>query len=744
MASFEAALARCLGRTARRDTEGELAGVGETSRLRVVGRPRRRLALRAYELLLAAPLLVYLGYATWQTSKGSLDWRILVWAGAIALVHLMPMPRRMPFPFSLSFPLELSVALLYPAPVAAVIAFAASIDQEELRREHPPLTIVFRHSQLALCVLAQGTIFHSLTDLDDRWFVVGSAVIFAALVGYAISTMVTAEWQTLRYRYRLDHVLRAMHEGVMAEFLMSYLGLALFSVLVAITTRTVGLWAIAVFIAPLAFAWQMLHRTHSLELATAELGRKQAENEYQATHDSLTDLPNRLLFQRSLATAIQRAEALGSTFGVMLMDLDHFKEINDALGHHFGDKLLGAIGPRIARSLREGDVMARLGGDEFGVLLADLPDVETAATLAERVVEGLRRPIRVEELDLDISGSVGVALYPAHAEDADTLLRHADVAMYAAKESGAGYEVYDEVIDRYKPELLTLVTQVRPAIEEGEFRMYLQPKVRLSDGRVAGAEALIRWEHPTLGRLSPADFIPMVEKTVLLKPLTYWVIEDVVRTLRSWGDYDVRLPIAVNLSPRSLLDPHLPDLVAGLLERFDVPASLLRLELTESFLVADSGRSDAVLNELARLGVGLAIDDFGTGFSSLSYLKRLPIEELKIDRSFVSHMLDRGDDFTIVRATVELGRSLGLRVVAEGVQDRATFDRLGDFGCDEAQGFYIAKPLDPEAFWRWLSAREAEFHVEPEFEPGSEPESGLEPEVGRASRSGPGGTLRAV
>jgi diguanylate cyclase (GGDEF)-like protein len=707
-----------------------MASGDETPSVHVAPRPRRRHVLRAYELLLSLPLLAYLGYTTWQTPSGFLDWRLLVWFGAIALVHLMPIPRRMPFPFSLSFPLELSVALLYPPPVAAVIVFAASIDQEELRRDHPPLTIVFRHAQLALCVLAQGTIFHSLTDLNDRWFVVGSVVILAALIGYAISTMVTAEWQTLRYRHRLDHVLRAMHEGVMAEFLLTYLGLALFSLLVAKTTstETIGLWAIAVFIAPLAFAWQMLHRTHSLELATEELARKQAENEYQALHDQLTDLPNRLLFQRSLATTIEEAEQRGGKFGVMLMDLDHFKDINDALGHHFGDKLLAAIGPRIAQSLRD------------GVLLADLPDDETASVVAERVVEGLRRPIRVEELDLDVSGSVGVALYPTHAEDPDMLLRHADVAMYAAKESGVGFEIYDEIIDRYKPELLTLVTQVRPAIEEGQFRMYLQPKVRLSDGRVAGAEALIRWEHPTLGRLSPADFIPMVEKTVLLKPLTYWVIEDVVRTLRSWADYDVRLPVAVNLSPRSLLDQNLPGLVGGLLERFDVPASLLRLELTESFLVADSGRSDAVLNELSHLGVGLSIDDFGTGFSSLSYLKRLPIEELKIDRSFVSHMLDRADDFTIVRATVELGRNLGLRVVAEGVQDRATFDRLGDFGCDEAQGFYIAKPLEPEAFWGWLSAREAEFHIEDEPATSRVPATSEEPATsGRA-----GGRLRAV
>ena len=713
----------------------------DTPRIPVVAiKTGRRLVVRAYELLVVIPLIAYLGWESWRAPTDFLDWRILVWAGAIALVHLMPIPRRMPFPFSLSFPLQLSVALLYPPPVAAVIVLAASIDQEELGGEHPPLTIVFRHAQVALFVLAQATIFHSLTALDDRWFVVGSVVVLTALIGYAISTMVTAEWQTLRYRHRLDHVLRAMHEGVMAEFLMSYLGLALFSVLVAITTREIGLWAIAVFIAPLAFAWQMLHRTHSLELATEELARKQAENEYQALHDHLTDLPNRLLFLRSLATAIEEAEDAGGKIGVMLMDLDHFKEVNDALGHHFGDKLLAAIGPRIAQSLREGDVMARLGGDEFGVLLTNLPDEETASIVAEEIVEGLRRPIRVEELDLDVSGSLGVALYPAHSEDPDMLLRHADVAMYAAKESGLGFEVYDEIIDRYKPELLTLVTQVRPAIEDNQFRMYLQPKIRLSDGRVVGAEALIRWEHPTLGRLSPADFIPMVEKTVLLKPLTYWAIEDVVRTLRSWADYDVRLPVAVNLSPRSLLDQDLPDLVGGLLERFDVPAALLKLELTESFLVADSGRSDAVLNQLARLGVGLSIDDFGTGFSSLSYLKRLPIEELKIDRSFVSHMLVRADDFTIVRATVELGRNLGLRVVAEGVEERETFDRLGDFGCDEAQGFYIAKPLEPEAFWQWLSAREAEFHVDDE----TAPPSGDAAANDRAAKKRTGGRLRAV
>jgi len=256
------------------------------------------------------------------------------------------------------------------------------------------------------------------------------------------------------------------------------------------------------------------------------------------------------------------------------------------------------------------------------------------------------------------------------------------------------------------------VTQIRPAIEDGQFHMYYQPKIRLSDGRVAGAEALIRWQHPTLGRLAPADFIPMVEKTILLQPLTHWALNEVLRTWRAWSDAGIEIPVAVNVSPRTLLDQDFPEVVEHLLERWGVAPRFLRIELTENFLVADSARSGAVLDQLSHVGVGLSIDDFGTGFSSLSYLKRLPIDEIKIDRSFVSNMLGRVEDFTIVRATIELGRNLGLRVVAEGVQDRETFDRLGDFGCDEAQGYYITRPLDRDDFWAWLSTREA--HVQEE------------------------------
>jgi diguanylate cyclase (GGDEF)-like protein len=396
----------------------------------------------------------------------------------------------------------------------------------------------------------------------------------------------------------------------------------------------------------------------------------------------------------------------------MLIDLDHFKEINDTLGHHFGDMLLREIGPRLSTVLRDEDLMARLGGDEFGIVLPDLPDDQTAVKVARRLLDQLEQPVSVEGLALDVSGSVGIALFPQHSSDAETLLRRSDVAMYAAKEAGAGYEVYDETMDEHSPHRLTLVSQVRPAIENGEFVMYYQPKVRLSDGRVAGAEALIRWEHPSRGLVPPDEFVPLVEKTVLLRPLTQYVLETVLRQWKTWAADGYRLPLAVNLSPRSLLDRALPEQVAELLHRWDVPPEFLRLELTESFLMADSGRSLAVLERLARVGVGLSIDDFGTGYSSLSHLKRLPIQEIKIDRSFVMQMHEDANDFLIVRATVELGRNLGLRTVAEGVEDAATFDRLAEFGCDEAQGYYVSRPLPAEELTRWLSVRGPEAFAE--------------------------------
>jgi diguanylate cyclase (GGDEF)-like protein len=684
---------------------------------------RRTWRLKMYELVTLVPilLLIFVPIIRDPALLSQVDppWQIFVWIAAIAAVDLMPVPTTMSsVAFSLSFPIELSVALIYPIPVAALIALAGSSDQREFKGELPLLKALWIRGQIAGAVLAESLVFKLLFP---RWQDLGStqdfaqllvplavAVVCASIVGYSVNLGFVAVYNYFSMGQPPWSFVRQVHVGVFGEFLISYMALALFSVLVVSGFPAMGAWSIVVFLAPLLFARQMFQRTHSLQEATNELAEKQAENEFQALHDSLTGMPNRMHFHKRLLEEIETAKEQRSKMAVILIDLDHFKEINDTLGHHFGDMLLQEIGPRLASVLRDDDLMARLGGDEFGILLPNLPSEEVAVRVADRLIEELARPVAVEGLALDVAGSLGIALFPMQAEDAETLLRRADVAMYVAKESGGGYEIYEDSFDQSNPQRLTLIGQVRPALESGEFVMYYQPKVRLLDGRVAGAEALIRWDHPSLGLVPPDEFIPLVEKTVLLRPLTYYVAESVLKQWREWADLGIRLPIAINVSPRSLLDVDFPDQISGLLADWDVPPAFLRLELTEGFLLGDSGRSIAVIDALAGVGVGLSIDDFGTGYSSLSYLKRLPIEEIKIDRSFVTQMQVDANDYMIVRATVDLGRNLGLRVVAEGVEDLATFDRLADFGCDEAQGFYISKPVSAVEFTRWLSVRNLE------------------------------------
>jgi diguanylate cyclase (GGDEF)-like protein len=678
--------------------------------------------IRAYELVVTIPVLVYLVWSVFTDPQPFTEWQVYVWAIAVAVAELLPVPTNVSMRFSLSFPLELSAAMLFPTPVAAAIALFGSADARELRGEVPLLKALFVRAQIAVCVVAESLIFtHVVHPNHDAVFseiLAGISpwkllipTLLAAIVGYSLNTFFVAVYYHFQSGKGVLSIVGDMHRGVFGEFLASYMALALFAVLVATSVQSLGIFAILVFAAPLAFARQMFQRTHSLQEATSELAEKQAENEYQALHDSLTGMPNRMLFQQRLVEAIAEARRSGEKLAVMLIDLDHFKEINDTLGHHFGDLLLQEIGPRLSSVLRDNDLMARLGGDEFGIVLPELPSDEVATRIADRLIEELETPVSVEGLALDVSGSIGIALFPTQANDAEALLRRADVAMYAAKENGGGYERYDDDMDRHNPARLTLIGQVRPALESGEFVLYYQPKVRLSDGRAAGAEALIRWEHPSLGLLAPDEFIPLVEKTVLLRPLTQHVIETVLKQWREWADVGIRIPIAINVSARSLLDQELPDQVEAQLRRWEVPPAFLRMELTESFMMGDSGRTSQVLDALADVGVGLSIDDFGTGYSSLSYLKRLPIEEIKIDRSFVVQMHVDANDFMIVRATVDLGRNLGLRVVAEGVEDLATFDRLAEFGCDEAQGYYISRPLSAVEFTRWLSVRNLELEV---------------------------------
>ncbi|HJX07084.1 MAG TPA: EAL domain-containing protein [Actinomycetota bacterium] len=691
----------------------------------------RPLALRIYELAVTLPIIGFIAISfildpSIMNQTGGPTWQIIIWIVAIAGVDLMPVPTTMSsVAFSLSFPIELSVAMLFPVPVAGLIALLGTSDKREFRGELPLFKGLFIRAQIAGAAICESIVIKlvypqwklianppAICATDTKAAVcqtniprVALAVLCASVVGYTVNLLFVAYYNYFALHESPMRFLKEVHAGVFGEFLIAYMGLALFSVLVITGYSKYQVFSVLIFLAPLLFARQMFQRTHSLQQATDELAVKQAENEFQALHDSLTGMPNRMFFHQRLLEEIDHARTGSGRMAVMLMDLDHFKEVNDTLGHHFGDLLLQQIGPRLSGVLRDNDLMARLGGDEFGIVLPDLPSEEIALRIADRVLEELEQPVAVEGLALDVSGSIGIAMFPMHAEDAETLLRRADVAMYVAKENGGGYEVYQDTFDRHNPQRLTLIGQVRPALESGEFVMYYQPKVRLMDGRVAGAEALIRWEHPTLGLVPPDEFIPLVEKTVLLRPLTHYVAESVLKQWREWASMGIRIPIAINVSPRSLLDADFPESIEQLLHEFDVPPAFLRIELTEGFLMGDSGRSIAVLDGLSNVGVGLSIDDFGTGYSSLSYLKRLPIEEIKIDRSFVMQMHVDANDFMIVRATVDLGRNLGLRVVAEGVEDLATFDRLADFGCDEAQGYYISKPISAVEFTRWLSVR---------------------------------------
>ncbi|MDP8904306.1 MAG: EAL domain-containing protein [Chloroflexota bacterium] len=427
-----------------------------------------------------------------------------------------------------------------------------------------------------------------------------------------------------------------------------------------------------------------------------ELRQQLAENQHQALHDALTGLPNRTLFRQRLEEAVA-ARASGQNFAVVMMDLDHFKEINDTLGHHVGDMLLQQVARRLDQSVASSTTVARLSGDEFGLLISQIRGPLEAVARAQQILGTLGTPFAVEELTLEVGGSAGVALCPEHGEDADTLLRHADVAMYLAKEARSGVEVYSPDRDQHSPGRLALSGEIRRALEKREMIVFYQPKVDFK-GHVVGAEALVRWQHQRDGLVLPDDFIAMAEHTGLIRPLTLFVVEEAARQCHAWRQSGNDLHVAVNLSIRSLLDIELPDGIASILERYPIPASCVQLEITESVIMADTARTESVLERLHAMGLGISIDDFGTGLSSYERLQRLPVNELKIDRSFVLGMDAGGKAEKIVRSIVDLGHNLGLRVVAEGVETPAAWKQLRRLGCDVAQGYLIGRPVPAEQF----------------------------------------------
>ncbi len=393
-------------------------------------------------------------------------------------------------------------------------------------------------------------------------------------------------------------------------------------------------------------------------------------------------------------------------FGLLLLDLDRFKNVNDALGHEVGDRLLIAVGDRLAGAVRPGDLVARLGGDEFAVVAKRLDSPRQAQAIAERIEQALLAPLVLDGLPLDVSGSIGIALYPEHGSDFATLLRCADVAMYSAKHSGDGIAVYSVAGDQNSPQRLSLLADLRAALSDpdgGGLSLMYQPQIEISSGAVVGIEALLRWHHPTRGPVLPDELIKVAEPSSVMRLLTRWVLEQAVQRVAMWSDAGVRLRVAVNVSVRDLHSADIVEEIRELLARHGVAPHRLQLEITESALMADPNRVIATLTKLHRLGVAIALDDFGTGYSSLQHLRRLPLSEVKIDRSFVSGMADDADDRAIVRSIIELAGALGLRVVAEGIEEERAWRLLHLAGCDIGQGWFYSHPLRPQELPEWLA-----------------------------------------
>jgi diguanylate cyclase (GGDEF)-like protein len=385
----------------------------------------------------------------------------------------------------------------------------------------------------------------------------------------------------------------------------------------------------------------------------------------------------------------------------MLMDLDQFKEVNDALGHDHGDRLLVETARRLQRVLREADTVARLGGDEFAVLLTRDADPDAALATAGRIRRSLEQPFQISGITLQTNGSIGVAVFPDHADDAETLAQRADVAMYAAKRSGGGVALYSPDHDQSSVRRLAILGELRAAIRSGQLVLHYQPKLDLRTGELAGCEALVRWQHPEFGLIPPGEFIELAEVSGVIQPLTRWVLETAVDQVAAWRAAGLELGVAVNLSVRNLYDNDLVVWTDGLLIDRGVNPAQLTLEITESELMSDPILAMEVLGKLKALGIATSIDDFGTGYSSLSYLKSLPIDELKIDRSFVGTMTRDDSDLTIVRSTIDLSHNLGLGVVAEGVEDEATMRQLADLGCDRMQGYHLSRPIPGDELAVW-------------------------------------------
>lgn len=568
-----------------------------------------------------------------------------------------------------------ALALIITAGVAdATLILAASSLVADLSRQKPAAEVAAAATRYALALASAGAAFLFLTS--DKLGTIGPidellAIAVASGVFFFVEFL-------LRVRY-----LSLARGGTMWERLRgdAAFQLAIVASQMAMTPMAAlaagrSAWLVPLLLVPAV----AVHRSANLSLA----------REQEALHDPLTRLPNRALFHRLVEEAI---ESSPGPLAVLFLDLDRLREVNDTLGHHVGDRLLQQVGPRLRAVLGPDATVGRIGGDEFAVLLSQVKDGEDAVRTANALAAAVAEPFRVKDLSLAVEANIGVAMYPDHAEHVGELLQRADVALYLAKERRSPSELYDAARGARSRRSLSLVGGLRRAIDRRELVLHYQPKAELGTGRIVAVEALLRWQHPEHGMVRPDEFIPLAEHTVLMDPLTMWVLDEALSQLAIWRESGLDIGMAINLSVRNLHDPQLAAKVAGRLRARGLHPSVLDLEITESSIMAEPQRAMETLSQLGRLGVRLSVDDFGTGYSSLAYLKRLPVNSVKIDRSFIKDMTTDANDAAIVRSAMDLSRHLGLQVVAEGVETQDVWDALALLGCDYAQGDYLSPPM---------------------------------------------------
>ncbi|MEU8117589.1 bifunctional diguanylate cyclase/phosphodiesterase [Spirillospora sp. NPDC049024] len=601
-------------------------------------------------------------------------------------------------------------ALLYAGlPIAAALQAVAVITCG-IFRARSPHRIAFNVAQYTLSLAAAQFVLALSGDVatpSQLWVPHGSdlpAIALAGAVYFACNDTLVGAAVALHSRVSL---LKALRWDLAYQVLVHLALLGLAPLMVIAMDRS------AVFVPLIVLPFIAVYLNASVSV----------RREHQALHDGLTGLPNRKLLivrtEEALAEARgaerrrPRAAGLGSRrrkaaeppdqrAGLFLLDLDRFKEVNDTLGHPTGDRLLQIVAHRLTHSVRPGDLVARLGGDEFAVLLPTVRDEAAAREVAARLRAALSEPVRLDGMSFDLEASVGIALFPDHAPDFELLLQRADVAMYNAKEARTGVETYSPGKDRNSPARLSMLGDLRRALDRSELELFYQPKISLRDGHLVGMEALLRWRHPDKGLLEPEAFLSVAEQTYLMRSITHYVVEAALAQAAAWWRADMPVQVAVNASGRDLLDTGLTEVIEeGLLAR-GLPAAALQLEITERILMNEPAYASDTVGALAELGIPLSLDDFGTGYSSLVRLKRLPVEEIKIDSSFVRRLADSPDDAVIVRSIVDLVRTLGLRSVAEGVEDPAIAERLREMGCDAAQGWHFCRPMDAAAATDWL------------------------------------------